>query len=120
DSVHKDELARAQLRLRLESLQERALEELGVEPDTLVAEYGPDQLVPVIEGEGEGEPIRYDRAEQAKRLKTAERELAMLGKVNPLALEEFSALEERHQFLSEQLDDLRKTREDLLGIVADV
>ncbi|MFO6453595.1 MULTISPECIES: chromosome segregation protein SMC [unclassified Aeromicrobium] len=126
DSVHKDEMARAQLRLRLESLQERALEELGIEPDTLVAEYGPDQMVlPIgVEGQaddsGEIEPIPFDRAEQSKRLKTAERELAMLGKVNPLALEEFSALEERHQFLSEQLDDLRKTREDLLEIVEEV
>ena len=46
--------------------------------------------------------------------------MAMLGKVNPLALEEFSALEERHQFLSEQLDDLRKTRNDLLEIVEEV
>ena len=44
----------------------------------------------------------------------------MLGKVNPLALEEFSALEERHQFLSEQLDDLRRTRKDLLDIVDEV
>uniref|UniRef100_UPI0028B06A61 AAA family ATPase n=1 Tax=Aeromicrobium sp. TaxID=1871063 RepID=UPI0028B06A61 len=125
-SVHKDEMARAQLRLRLEGLEERALEELGIQADTLVAEYGPDQLViPIgLEGQtddsGEIEPIPFDRAEQSKRLRTAERELSMLGKVNPLALEEFSALEERHQFLSEQLDDLRKTREDLLEIVADV
>jgi chromosome segregation protein len=44
----------------------------------------------------------------------------MLGRVNPLALEEFSAMEERHQFLSEQLEDLRATRKDLLDIVKDV
>ena len=44
----------------------------------------------------------------------------MLGKVNPLALEEFSALEERHQFLSGQVEDLRKTRQDLLEIVEEV
>ncbi len=105
-SVHRDEMARAQQRLKLEALEERALEELGVEADTLVTEYGPDE--------------EFDRAAWAKRLKTAERELAMLGKVNPLALEEFAALEERHQFLSEQLDDLRKTREDLLDIVREV
>jgi chromosome segregation protein len=64
--------------------------------------------------------VPYDRAEQTKRLRAAERSMAMLGKVNPLALEEFTALEERHQFLSEQLDDLRKTRQDLLDIVDDV
>jgi chromosome segregation protein len=55
-----------------------------------------------------------------KRLKLAERGLNLLGKVNPLALEEFSALEERHQFLNEQLDDLRKSRNDLMAIIKDV
>jgi chromosome segregation protein len=44
----------------------------------------------------------------------------LLGKVNPLALEEFSALEERHRFLSEQLDDLKKSRRDLMDIVREV
>ena len=52
----------------------------------------------------------FVREEQQKRLRAAERALSMLGKVNPLALEEFSALEERHKFLTEQLEDLRKTR----------
>ena len=66
------------------------------------------------------EPIPYRREVQQKRLRTAERELAVLGKVNPLALEEFDAIQERHRFLSEQLEDLRKTRSDLLGIIAEV
>ncbi len=133
DSVHKDEMARAELRLRMEALEARSLEELGLEVEALVAEYGPDQLVPPVlpeleadhdtadAGEGEApEPVPYDREEQTKRLRAAERSMAMLGKVNPLALEEFTSLEERHQFLSEQLDDLRKTRQDLLDIVDDV
>ena len=134
-SVHRDEIARAEQRLRLESLESRAIDELGIEVDVLVAEYGPDVLVPppapeVSEDDDapatdeesgeEPQPTPYVRAEQQKRLKAAERGLAMLGKVNPLALEEFSALEERHQFLSEQLDDLKKTRQDLLDIVEDV
>ncbi|MGA8988247.1 chromosome segregation protein SMC, partial [Aeromicrobium sp.] len=122
DSVHKDEMARAEMRLRLEGLEGRALDELGLEVDTLVAEYGPEQLVPPItEDDAEpGEPVPYEREAQIKRLRSAERSMAMLGKVNPLALEEFTALEERHQFLSEQLDDLRKTRQDLLEIVEEV
>ncbi len=128
DSVHKDEMARAELRLRLEGLETRALEELGLDIDSLIADYGPDQLVPpiaeeAVEGATADElppPVPYDRQEQTKRLRAAERSMAMLGKVNPLALEEFSALEERHQFLSEQLDDLRKTRKDLLEIVEEV
>ena len=62
----------------------------------------------------------FVREEQQKRLRAAERELAMLGTVNPLALEEFSALEERHRFLGEQLEDLKRTRKDLLDIVREV
>ena len=123
DSVHKDEIQRAELRLRMEALEGKALEELGLEVDVLIDEYGPDRLVPFL-GEAENgetpEPAPYDREVQAKRLRAAERALAMLGKVNPLALEEFAALEERHQFLSEQIDDLRRTRKDLLEIVDDV
>jgi len=124
DSVHKDEMARAELRLRLEGLEGRALEELGLDVETLVADYGPDQLiVPIgVDGDDEtpAEPVPYEREAQVKRLRAAERSMAMLGKVNPLALEEFTALEERHQFLSEQLDDLRRTRKDLLEIVEEV
>ena len=121
DSVHRDEMARAELRMKLEGLQNRASEELGLEVEALVAEYGPDVPVPQTDDDGEPlEPVPYVREQQAKRLRAAERGLAMLGKVNPLALEEFSALEERHQFLSDQLADLRKTRQDLLDIVEDV
>ena len=124
-NVHRDEMARTQQRMRLEQLEERALEELGLELDALAAEYGPDQPVPVLVADAdgvpqEGEPVPFDREQQRKRLKVAERELALLGKVNPLALEEFSAMEERHQFLSEQLEDLRRTRRDLLDIVKEV
>jgi chromosome segregation protein len=60
------------------------------------------------------------REEQQKRAAEAERQLTRLGKVNPLALEEFAALQERHQFLATQLDDLRKTRRDLLTVVKEV
>lgn len=137
DSVHKDELARAQQRLRIEALEARSVEELGMSAEQLVADYGPDQPVPVPAGtvtdkwaelrvpvDADGEPIiegiPFVRAEQEKRLKKAERELAALGKVNPLALEEFAALEERHQFLSSQLEDLKSSRKDLLDIIKEV
>ncbi|WP_431948148.1 chromosome segregation protein SMC [Actinacidiphila sp. bgisy167] len=131
DSVHKGEVLGAEKRLRIEQLEGRALEEYGVEPEGLVAEYGADQLVPPSPpAEGEvlpedpehprNRPRPYHRAEQEKRLKAAEKAYQQLGKVNPLALEEFAALEERHQFLSEQLEDLRKTRADLLQVVKEV
>ncbi len=133
-TVHRDEMARTQQRMRIEQLCERALEELGLDPETLVGDYGPHQPVPVLvppDETGEppsshdpGEPtprtVPYVRAEQDKRLRAAERALAVLGRVNPLALEEFSAMEERHRFLTEQLEDLRRTRKDLLDIVREV
>jgi chromosome segregation protein len=131
DSVHRGEVLGAEKRLRIEQLEAKALEELGVEPAGLAAEYGPDQLVPpspAAEGEElpqdpehpRNRPKPFDRAEQEKRLKSAERAYQQLGKVNPLALEEFSALEERHKFLSEQLEDLKKTRADLIQVIKEV
>ncbi|WP_344967859.1 chromosome segregation protein SMC [Streptosporangium fragile] len=114
--VHGSEVARTEQRLRLEQLEARAVEEYGVEPDTLIAEYGPDQPVLVADGE----PVPYDREEQLKRARAADRQMAQLGKVNPLALEEFAALEERHAFLTSQLEDLKKTRRDLLLVVKEV
>ncbi|MFE6160417.1 chromosome segregation protein SMC [Streptomyces sp. NPDC056486] len=131
DSVHRGEVLGAEKRLRIEQLESKALEELGVEPAGLVSDYGPDQLVPpspAAEGEELPEdpehprnrPVPYVRGEQEKRLRSAERAYQQLGKVNPLALEEFAALEERHKFLSEQLEDLKKTRADLLQVVKEV
>ncbi|MGZ4475015.1 MAG: chromosome segregation protein SMC, partial [Nocardioides sp.] len=86
-SVHRDEMARAQQRMRIEQLEEKAIEELGTEPEALIAEYGPHTLVPQppLEDGTEQEPIAYDRDEQAKRLRSAERALNQLGRVNPLA-----------------------------------
>ncbi|MEV6587948.1 chromosome segregation protein SMC [Streptomyces acidicola] len=131
DSVHRGEVLGAEKRMRIEQLETKALEELGVEPAGLIADYGPDQLVPPSPpAEGEqlpedpehprNQPRPFVRAEQEKRLKAAERAYQQLGKVNPLALEEFAALEERHKFLSEQLEDLKKTRADLLQVVKEV
>lgn len=137
DNVHRDELARARQRAQIEALETRSVDELGITPDALVSDYGPHVPVPVPAEESgdkwaalrapvdaggeeilEGKP--FDRSEQEKRLRKAERDLASLGKVNPLALEEFAALEERHQFLSTQLEDLRASRKDLLDIIKEV
>jgi len=171
NTAHGAEIARAEHRLRLEQLAAHAADEYGVEPEALIAEYGPDVAVPVPEGtprpaksrsNGDAadpppatladalravraeagqleqetelvieppaspEPpadvagVPYVRAEQEARAEAAERQLARLGKVNPLALEEYAALQERHQFLATQLEDLRKTRRDLLTVVKEV
>jgi chromosome segregation protein len=172
-TAHGAEIARAEHRLRLEQLAVHAVDEYGVEPEALIAEYGPGVPVPVTDaaprparshangnGNGDGPPpatladalravrteagqleeadqleidaepdseppaelagVPYVRAEQEARAEAAERQLARLGKVNPLALEEYTALQERHQFLATQLEDLRKTRRDLLTVVKEV
>ncbi|MEP6598210.1 MAG: chromosome segregation protein SMC [Actinomycetota bacterium] len=134
DAVHRDEIARAEQRLRIEQLEARAIDEHGVEVAALLAEYGPDQPAPASalelaeyeQAKERGEQVSapqpgpFHRPTQEKRAARAERDLALLGKVNPLALEEFAALEERHQFLSTQLEDLKATRRDLLTVVREV
>ncbi|MEE6280345.1 chromosome segregation protein SMC [Georgenia sp. MJ170] len=122
DAVHRDEVARTEQRLRIGQLEERAISELGTDPQVLVEEYGPHQPVPVVvpDGDEPREPVPYVREEQEKRLRRAERDLARLGKVNPLALEEHAALDERHRFLTEQLADLKKSRADLMEIIREI
>jgi chromosome segregation protein len=134
EALHRDEVAKAQAALRIEQLEQMVLEQFGMAPDDLVAEYGPQVSLPPTELElaeyeqarERGEqvtapaPMPFDRATQERRAKRAERELAELGRVNPLALEEFAALEERYNFLSTQLEDVKAARKDLLDVVADV
>ncbi|OBK18980.1 chromosome segregation protein SMC [Mycobacterium asiaticum] len=134
DSLHRDEVANAQAALRIEQLEQMVLEQFGMAPADLVAEYGPDVPLPPTDQEmaefeqarERGEqvvapaPMPFDRTTQERRAKRAERELADLGRVNPLALEEFAALEERYNFLATQLEDVKGARKDLLDVVADV
>jgi len=124
-SVHRDEIARAEQRLRIEQLELKAMEEFGIDNSTLMNEYGPDKDVPTFieDDEGnisQGDFIPYVREQQEKRLATAERSLTLLGKINPLALEEYSSLEERLKYLAEQLEDLKKSKKDLLDIIKEV
>ncbi|MFD9703562.1 chromosome segregation protein SMC [Lentzea sp. NPDC059081] len=134
DAVHRDEVLRAEQRMRIEQLETKISEDFGIGLDDLVNEYGPDQPVPASAAElaeyqaakergeqvTEPQPMPYDRDTQARRAKRAERDLSLLGKVNPLALEEFAALEERYKFLSTQLEDIKDTRRDLLTVVKEV
>jgi len=142
ENVHGLEMQIYEKKLHLSTLLERAGEELGLVEDVLVAEYGPEEPVPDdaasktqdIRAEGaDSDPIDdedavspalstkpFVRIEQQARLAAAERKLAQLGRVNPLALEEFEALEQRHKFLTEQLTDLTNTRKDLLTIIDEI
>ncbi|GAB3843669.1 chromosome segregation SMC family protein [Nesterenkonia populi] len=123
--LHAAEVRQTELRLALEAAEARADEELSLTAEYLIEHYGPDQAVPDWEsepGEEEDEPEGrpYARSEQEARLTQARKDLKALGKVNPLALEEHSALEERHTYLQGQLADLKKSRQDLLSIIRDV
>ena len=171
--VHGAELKSYERKLQLSSLLERSGNELGLVEDVLIAEYGPEQPIPVAAPESDapaaevaaadapeaktadpaGDPaadsdapanpleaelaaelqaraaeralhraatIPFVRSEQERRLARAEKRLGELGRINPLALEEFAALEQRHLFLTEQLTDLTKTRADLLSIIEEL
>ncbi|MGE2712539.1 chromosome segregation protein SMC [Mycolicibacterium litorale] len=134
DALHRDEVAKAQAALRIEQLEANVLEQFGMAPADLIAEYGPHIALPPSDLEmaeyeqakERGEqvvmpaPMPYDRGTQERRAKLAEKELRELGRVNPLALEEFAALEERYNFLSTQLEDVKAARKDLLDVIADV
>ena len=126
-SAHQGQIAAEQTRLRVEDLQRRALEELSLEPEQLLAEFGPQMLVPMlpldpdqVEKAAAAEPSAYVRAEQERALARALKDLEKLGRVNPLALEEHEALASRHKFLVDQVQDLKQSKADLLRIVQDV
>ena len=104
-SVHEVEMQNYELRLTLQNLKERVESELSMSIEELLEENAEvDQPVEELQ----------------KLLRQAEAKLAQLGAFNPLALEEFSALEERHRYLSDQLADLTAARADLTGIIGDL
>lgn len=129
EGAHREELARIEQQMRVEQLTEKAMSELGMQADALVDEFGPDKPIPVLtrpdgsaltEDDEQPDPVPFDRGEQVKRERRARRALDQLGRINPLALEEFDALNARHQFLAEQFEDLKKTRKDLEDIIDEV
>ena len=126
-SANQGQIAAEQTRLRVEDLQRRSLEELSLEPEQLLAEFGPQTLVPMlpldpddVEKAAAAEPSEYVHAEQERALAKAQKDLEKLGRVNPLALEEHEALASRHKFLVDQVQDLKQSKADLLRIVTDV
>ncbi|WP_115686244.1 chromosome segregation protein SMC [Corynebacterium senegalense] len=106
DSAHSSDIARSQAQVRIDEAEAKITESLGIAISDLLAGYTPGE--------------DFDRAAEERRLRQAEKDLRALGKVNPLALEEYKALEERYSFLSTQLDDVIQARRDLSGVITEV
>ena len=107
--------ARVEARLRAEELGKRIVEEFAIDPDEAMAEYLPGEAR--LAELPEADPRRQPSTELRRVATALDRRLTLLGRVNPLALEEFKALEERYTFLSGQLQDLKESRRDLLKVV---
>jgi chromosome segregation protein len=102
EQARRAELEHAEVKVRLEQAVEGLRRDLEVEPEVAMASECP----PLADG-----------ATAAGRVRDLDRELRLLGPINPLALEEFTALQERHVFLEAQLEDVRSTRRDLLRVI---
>ncbi|MEO6318014.1 MAG: chromosome segregation protein SMC [Acidimicrobiales bacterium] len=96
------ELEEAEVRLRLEAAVDALRRDLDVEPEVAMAAELPEMA---------------DGTTPAGRARELERELRLMGPINPLALQEHDALQERHTFLQEQLDDVKGSRRDLSKVI---
>lgn len=102
ERAQKAEIDEAEVRLRLEQTTETCRSQLDVEPHTAI---------------NAEQPELDDGMTPAARVRELERELKVIGPINSLALEEFEALQERHDFLQSQLDDVRSSRRELTKVI---
>lgn len=123
----------ARVQERVQALAERARLVTGLTLEQLEEEY-PEQLpvdVPVQQTsenaasentatETASETTEAPTESVRTRLKATRAELEALGAINPLALEEYEALSERHAYLNQQIEDLKATRRDLNTVMDEV
>ncbi len=97
------ELEAAEVRLRIETATEAVRRDLDIEPEAAMAAPDPE----LAEG-----------VSATARVRELERDLRIMGPINPLALQEFAELQERHEFLQSQLEDVKSSRRDLAKVIA--
>ncbi|MFZ4811193.1 MAG: chromosome segregation protein SMC [Ilumatobacteraceae bacterium] len=102
ERMRRVEIDEAEVKLRLETAIEALRRDHDMEPEA---------------AEAIDMPALPEGASAPARVRDLERELRLLGPINPLALEEFNELQERHTFLETQLDDVRETRRELLRVI---
>ena len=102
ERLQRAEIADTEVRTRLESATEALRSELDVEPDVALAAEC---------------PLLAEGVTAAARARELQRELKAMGPINPLALQEFEELSERHDFLDGQLHDVRQTRRELGKVI---
>jgi chromosome segregation protein len=102
---NRTEIARAEKAARLEAIAERTMEEWGM----TIEDLAPVEVLP--------EP---ELARAGERITELDRAMKRLGPVNPRAAEEYAELEERERFLTGQIDDLKRSRRDLLAVVHEI
>jgi len=102
ERARRAELEEAEVTLRLEAAVESLRRDLDVEPQAAMAAEPPELK---------------DGVTPTARIRELERDLRLMGPINPLALEEYDALQERHQFLQEQLDDVKASRRELGKVI---
>lgn len=105
ERMHRIEIEVAEVGARLEATVEMLRRDLDVEPEIAMAAELPE----LPEG-----------AKPDARMRDLERELRIMGPINPLALEEFTALQERHTFLEAQLEDVKQSRRELAEVIKGV
>ncbi|MGZ8753089.1 MAG: hypothetical protein ACXW1S_08905, partial [Acidimicrobiia bacterium] len=102
EQAQRREVEEAETKMRLENAVERLRADFDVEPALALAAPAPE--VP------EGTTL-------AGRAREVEREIKLMGPINPLALEEYETLKERHEFLQGQLEDVKNSRRELSRVI---
>jgi chromosome segregation protein len=99
------EFDEAEVRMRMESTVAALRRDHSIEPEAAIA-------APLPQLAGGMAP--------AARVRELERELRIMGPINPLALQEYEELQQRHGFLEAELEDVRESRKDLAKVIRQV